>query len=45
MIQALHQALRPLLPGEPIESGLTESEQQQAVEFAQGRYASITAVR
>ena len=45
VIQALHQALRSLLPGEPVECGLTESEQLQAAEFAQGRYASLTVPR
>lgn len=45
VISALHQALRSLLPGDPVECGLTESEQRQAAEFAQGRYASLTVPR
>jgi lipoate-protein ligase A len=43
VIGALHRALRSLLPGDPVDQGLTDVERQQATELAQGRYASISA--
>ena len=42
VVDALQQALRDLLPGEPMITGLTEAERSQAEELARTRYADLS---
>jgi lipoyl(octanoyl) transferase len=45
VIDALHQTLRDLLPGEAEDSGLTEAERANAEELARTRYADLSRSR
>ncbi len=45
VVDALHQSLRELLPGEIDDSGLTTTEQRHAVELARTRYADLSGSR
>lgn len=42
VVDALHQALRDLLPGDVVDSGLTDAELVQAAELARTRYADLS---
>ena len=45
VVELLHRALVGLLPGEPMNTGLTEAERTQAEELARTRYADLSGSR